>query len=736
MADLSGTIREVPGTARPADLAQRIAIVGHFAGLDSSIPQIITVQQSGNVKTVAGYGKGSDLAAYMLRDAEQLNANATLYLVPHPPTVPGSITFVSQVGFGPAATLAEIGDEPHDDATVKVKIAQTGGPGVGTFQVSTAYSVTRDVDGGAPQILPFYEAARVMPPRTAATITGSVDLTTLVYALPATVTGTVDLVNTTSLYGASGTLAGKDFDINIDGGGLQTVTFGSGSSAPGDYLDVLSTIDTVISGQGTVSVNGLGRLVLRGADGSTAGSSVLGAGTPEARAPRGLTAASTNGPAGALDGLDIDYQGDATAGAQTYTFPTGASAVVSAAAVVAALTALTGVDSSLYTAKNWLRVGSSTSGSASTFVINDGTALSTLGLAVGSATGSESEFVIAHLGVKITFVNGTYTVGYERTWTVKAPAPSITDVTDAIDALVAQEIRFGRVVVASELPLLDIAPTIQALDVKIGSLEAANDARFAHALVMAPLDESDTLVRTQYISAPTRRVDIACRTEYVRPAVSSPNNSGVLLRSQGWSAAAHYAAYSLGTDIGQHDVNGTPAPARYVDYVPVDEDNAVVKMALFRDDTADPRAVVFQRWADGYYFTAGYTLAVPTSAYADQYVRDIILRVAQLIHTGLRPFLNLPTLPLTSTGRLTDKGAASISASCMTMLGVLLPPPDAGGTNTVPSLLDNARVSVDQTEIIGGPGGTQRLTVDAIVQTKGVARRIRYTAGAGLIEVV
>jgi hypothetical protein len=33
-------------------------------------------------------------------------------------------------------------------------------------------------------------------------------------------------------------------------------------------------------------------------------------------------------------------------------------------------------------------------------------------------------------------------------------------------------------------------------------------------------------------------------------------------------------------------------------------------------------------------------------------------------------------------------------------------------------------------------GGTQRLTVDAIVQTKGVARRIRYTAGAGLIEVV
>lgn len=732
MAELQGTIRETPGQIAPADLANQIAVVGHFPALNSATPQIVPVRRFGDVRPLVGRGKGADLAGFMLRIAQEVNTPATVFCVPHPATIAGSITFDGQTGFGPAATLTATDTNPYDDAVVRVRIRSAGAPGVGTFELSTAYLVTRDSDGGAPSIEPLYDAPRTIPARTAAMITGTVDLTSLTYAKPAIVTGNIDLVNTAGLYGAGGTLAGAEFDITVDAAPLVTVTFGTGANAPLSYLDVLATIDAATIG--IPSVTGNGFLQIDGVALSSGGSIVLAAGSPDALAVLGLGSGTTNGTAGTLDGLTVLYEGDATSGSQTWTIPTGAGAYASADALVAGGDALTGVDVSMFSARNFMRIGSATAGSASTFEISGGTALATLGLSVGSATGAESEFVIEHLGVKVTFVNGTYSSGYERVWTTKAPSCSSTDLVNAISALVAQEIRVGRVWCASDIALGSLSAFIQAAAGKVAELEAANDARFLHAGVMAPIAEADSDVRNAFVSAVAgdasvgRRVDIACRSGYMRPAVSSPDNTGSLLRSMGWAAAAIDAAYLLGSDRGQHDFGAL----RYLDYVPVHEDQAQVKMGQLRDQTADPRANVAQKWGDGYYFSGGFTLAPSASAYADQYVRDIILRVAQLVHAGLKTWLNKPALPLNSQGKLTDEGAGAVASTCMSLLSLLLPQPGAQ-TRPPPSLLTAARVTVDQTNIIGGPGGSQRMFADCIVQVQGIARSIRFTVGAGLV---
>lgn len=730
MAELVGNIQDTPGAIAPADLANQIAVVGYFPELDHTIPEIVPVRRFGDVRSFAGYGKGADLAGFMLRDAQEANTPATIYCVPHPPTVAGSITLDGQTGFGPAATLTATNTHPYDDATVKVRIRSSGGPGVGTFEVSTAFLVSRDIDGGAPSIEPLYEAPRTIPERTKASLVGTVDLTSLAYALPAIVTGTVDLVNTAGLYGSGGTLDGKAFDITVDGGSLVTVTFGTGINAPADYTDVLETINAALTVAGEASITSAGYLQLTSSAVSATGEIILAAGTPDALAVLGLTAATTNGTDGDLDGLTMIYEGDATSGSQTWTIPSGTSAYTDADEFIAALTARTGVDASLYSSANFLQVGSSTAGASSTFEVTGGTGRTALGLSIASATGADSEFVIAHLGCKITFPDGTYSSGYVRTWTVKAPGCSTTDLQNAVDALVAQEIKVGRIWCASEVALGSIAAFVQAASGKIAELEVANDAMFAHAAIMSPIGEADASVRNAFISGVSgdanvgRRVDIACRSAYVRPAVSSPDRTGSLLRSQGWVAAALDASHLLGTDRGQHSLG----PVRYVDYVPSPEDKAAVKMGQLKTETADPRANVLEKWGDGYYFAGGFTLAPTASSYADQYVRDGILRVAQLIHAGLKVWLNNPTLPLDAAGKLTDVGAGAVSSTCMSLLSILLPQP--GAENSQPSVITRALVVIDQTNNVNT---SQRLNATCIVQFPGIARSIRFNVGAGLI---
>lgn len=847
MAQIQGSIVERPGQAVPADLANKIAIIAWYPNLTVSPAQIQYAQRLGDVAALGLYGKGADLGAFALREADERGNPATVYFVPVNASTIGSITDNGSTGFGPTQTMTNDGHgHPYDDAIVKIRIQDSGIPGVGTFELSTAYSVTRDATGSNPSINPLWEPARTIPPETSAYMTGA-SVTALVYAKPAIVTGTIDIVASTTLYGAGGTLAGTEFDFYVDGNAPVTVTFGTGVDAPSSYSSVVSTINSAMSGNASASVTNEGKLRLTGVSLSTAGSIALDAGSPgDALALLGLTDATyanvvgtvdltvfdfnsgialdgltviidedtttaqtctfsnavtnttellaeltaaistnitwslvsgrylvatsdtigtastialgagtahtalfgtptitspgtgtTNGTAGVLDGRTVIYEGDATSGPQTWTIPSGGSAISNYNSLISAADALTGVEAMLFSSANLFRIGSETVGAGSTFEITGGTALALLGLSIGSAAGAASEFVIEHLGVKVTFPQGTYTSGYERTWTLKAPACSISDVQSAIDEMVAQDIHVGRIVCPSNVSIGNVGAFIQGAASKIGILESANDAQFAHFAFGAPITESDADVKTAQVSGVAgvvsvgRRVDMAARSEYVRPARSSPNNTGSLLRSALWSLTGRYASLPLGSDVGQHNIGAVP----YVDYAPVDEDKATTKLSASRLDTSDPRAMTLQKWADGLYFTAGYTSAPSASAYADQYVRDITLRVAQLIHSAMKPFLNDPTLATDpATGKLTDKGAGTIATNGLAVLAPLIAPDNATEEERRRYLLTRARVVANRDEVIAGPSGTQRLKVDVIFSVNGVARDIRITVGAGLIS--
>jgi len=843
MAKIQTSIVDRPGRASPAALANTIAILSWYPGFST----ITTAQRLGDVSALGVYGKGADLGAFALREADERGNPATMYFVPCAISTNGSITDNGASGFGPTQVMAAAGSHshPYDDAVVKVRIRDAGIPGVATFELSTAYAVTRDVNGGNPTITSLYNPAQNVPEETSATLTGTRNITTIVYAKPAIVTGTIDVVASTTLYGSSGTLAGKDFVIDPDGAGNDTVTFGTGINAPASYSAMIISINSQLGGSAVASVTNEGKLRLTGSSVSTAGSIALGAGTSDALALLGFTAATkanvrgsvnvtsfnydtgtalsgltvivdensttaqtvtfggtitnatlllaalnggttnlrfwvdgsnllnvesdtlgtastislgsgtahtalfgtpvvtspgtgtTAGTAGALDGLTVIYTGDATSGSQTWTLPSGGSAVTAYTSLLALADALTGINAAAYSSANFLRIGSSTLGSSSTFSITGGTGLTALGLSVASATGAASEVVIEHLGVKITFPQGTYSSGYERTWTLKAPAHSITDVQNAITTMIAAGIQVGRIVCPSYVPIGNVAGFIQGAASKVGTLESANDAHFVHFAFGAPTDESDTAVKAAYVSGVAgdknvgRRVDLATRIEYVRPARSSPNNTGSLIRSPLWSLTGRYASLPLGSDVGQHNVGPLP----YVDYAPVDEDAATVKHSALRVDTADPRAMSLQQWADGLYFTAGFTLAPSASAYADQYVRDIALRVAQLIHVAMRQLLNDPTLATDpATGKLTDSGAGKVASTGIAVLSPLIAPKNATEEERARYLLTAARVEPNRDEVIGGPSGTQRIKLDVTFSVNGIARDIRITIGAGLFS--
>lgn len=192
------------------------------------------------------------------------------------------------------------------------------------------------------------------------TQTGSVDLTTLTYAVPAIITGTVDL--STLTYGGGGTVDALTVSLNEDGGGAIVTTF----AAPTAAADIVSQINTAM-GSTVASLNGSHHLILTGVTLGPTGSLVTGAGgAGTAYTALGVTAAHTTaGTAGTLDGLTV------IASSITCTFSPGANDV----AIVSALNSAFGTGSASLSG-NFLVLVATLSG---------GTALTALGLAVPSS---------------------------------------------------------------------------------------------------------------------------------------------------------------------------------------------------------------------------------------------------------------------------------------------------------------------------------------------------------------
>lgn len=105
---------------------------------------------------------------------------------------------------------------------------------------------------GADEITKLRSQLAAQTTGTAASLTGSVDLTTLIY-------------------GAGGTLDGLAFTVQANAGGAQVITFGTGVSAPTSPADVIAQIDADVDANVTAVLNQNGTL--------TIGSATLGVGS-------------------------------------------------------------------------------------------------------------------------------------------------------------------------------------------------------------------------------------------------------------------------------------------------------------------------------------------------------------------------------------------------------------------------------------------------------------------------
>jgi hypothetical protein len=123
---------------------------------------------------------------------------------------------------------------------------------------------------------------------------------------PGNATGTINMVTSSLLYGAGGSLAGHGFTFQTDDRGPFTVTFGTGTAAPGNAGDVIAAIAAATITDPLVSVDGNDHLVIQSRSTGSTASLTLG-GT--ALATLGLDA-----PTYPIHGTDAPGVNGATAG--------------------------------------------------------------------------------------------------------------------------------------------------------------------------------------------------------------------------------------------------------------------------------------------------------------------------------------------------------------------------------------------------------------------------------------
>jgi hypothetical protein len=686
----------------PPDVSKIVATLGWSGAL--AVDNVVQVDGLSGFKEAVGNSLGADCVARRSRISK-----SRVLLVPHLATVAGVISVVAQAGLGPLMTVAAVATHPLDDASVIVKCTKGGAPGVAEFAVSHGYNV---IAQGNVQRL--YGPSLVMPARLAATIVGTVDLTTITYALPAVVTGTTDVSNP-ALYGSGGTLAGKTFIAAYDGGGTTTITIPSGSSAPSDLDALITYINGQLTGVAEVSYTSFPHFVLAGLDLGLTGEVDITGGT--GLALLGLTISTTNGTAGSLDGKTIIAIAD-TGGSQTVTFGTGTSAPSNADDVRAAVAALTGITANLYSSRFFLQMLSETLGGASTLAITGGNALTLLGLiaSVSPAEGAESTHTIEHLGVTCTFPTGTYRVNATYSFTTKAPLPGVAEVETRLRALDQAGFDFGVVHVAAALSVTDALALGNALDLLGAEWEAREGSpRAVHFVVGVDVAESDAVVKATFASFRSRRVDVSPRGAYVSAGLIA--GGARLIRSQSWPCADADALIEFYQDRGERQLVPLLQGFPEVYALTADENVATVK---FVNPTGMRHNVMVADSTTRFHFSGGYSSADASSQFTDASTRNVVDRGFLVLYQALKLNENRTDLDTESDGKLTEASADRVQTSVAPTLEQAL----------VPKAATAIEVTVDRTNDFYA---TRNLRGAAKIQNRVPGRTITWTVGPGLI---
>jgi hypothetical protein len=691
----------------PPDISKIVATLAWCPALAVASPDttVAQIDSLSGLRDTLGYSIGSECVSRRYRISKSRGL-----LMSHLASVAGAISSITQTGLGPAMTVAADDTHPLDDASVIVRCKKGGAPGVAEVEISHGYNV---IQQGNVQRL--YGAAQLMPARLPATIVGTKDLTTIVYAKPAIVTGTTDVSDPT-LYGSGGSLAGKTIIVDFDGAGSPTTyTIPSGSSAPADLDALVAWLNSQFGSNGVAGYTNYPKLTISGVDLGTSGEVDITGGT--ALSLLGLSVATTNGTAGALDGLTVILDEDTTT-SQTLTFGTGTSAPENAEAIVAAFNALTNVSAALYSSQNYLSLSSGTIGLASSLAITGGTGLAALGLtaSVSPAEGAESTITIEHLGVTCTFPAGTYRAGTTYAFSTKAPMPSVSEIEDRLAELDAAGYDFGVVHIAAPFLASDALALATALDALGAEWEAREgNPRAVHFVIGVDVNETDAVVKATFAGFRSRRVDIAARGAYVSSGLVQGGAS--LLRSQSWPAADADALIEFYQDRGERQLPALRSGFPEVRAITADENTASVKFVnpsgmRFNVMVADTPSTI--------HFKGGYSSADASSKFADASVRNVTNRGFVVLYQALKRNENRTDLDTESSGVLTESSAGKVETSADPDLRAAL----------VPNAATDVRVNVSRTNDYYND---RTIFGSATIQNRVPARNIEFSIGPGLI---
>lgn len=305
-------------------------------------------------------------------------------------------------------------------------------------------------------------------------------------------------------------------------------------------------------------------------------------------------------------------------------------------------------------------------------VLASSTADTILGLSNVAASGGPSTLVLPGTGLTIEFDAGVRTKGQRYTFTTTSPRHSLADLLAALGALNSDPLRTFGLLEVVQLPVdaTDLRSYVDALDAVQATWRTQENKRFVDYLIGAPLDASDTAIRTAMSGhqpslngAVQGWVSVAPRYLYTTDV--APLAAGRFRRSLARIEAIRLASISLSEDPGNGEFGPLPEcsfAGPDGGYAP-DENSAVVKLG----GSKGPGFTVVKSKDGQPYFVRGVTRAGPTSRFVDVGVSRMSARVATLINTALKTMEN-KTFDLKPDGTFQEVDAASIEGSFTTLL--------------------------------------------------------------------
>jgi hypothetical protein len=456
-AGLPGSPAQVVARIGPCSLGT-VDTVYEFAG-----------EQDAIVGDAIGYG---DLAAWTRRGSRY--GRQTCYAVPAEIDTAGAIGSVTKTGDGPTITATAVpasGDQIEGPwfsfPDLRIKVTTSGAPGEGRAQLL--------LDG----LTPGDETIDI-PPLLPASVTGTVDLTTLS-------SGVLSALNT------------KTFIANPDGDGAKTTTF----SGVADYEDIIEQVGDSMQDAATVlgtealtaytpgDINTktfLATLTVEGVE--TAISVTFAAVASLANIATQIAAAS--GITSALESGDfISVTTDAKGADVSLVIGNGTANADLGFTNGQTVTGETHGTAELVGGK-YLRITATVEGSTGSLVIGNGTANADLGFTNGTeATGVNSTYDIPGTGVRLTFPAGDYEEDTTYDIPVVGPRISIAGMQAAAAALRAEGVQFAILHVVHEpADGLDLLAWQSALEtIRLAWAQAEDNPIFVKWVIGSPLGD-------------------------------------------------------------------------------------------------------------------------------------------------------------------------------------------------------------------------------------------------------